>query len=346
MSLARLALAAALLLSLAPARALAQPCNGPNCSAVPDLGSVLSNPDARVEGLRQTLDKADWKGTKDAAHQLAESLVQGGTKGGPAMDAAKAFWNLANTLQQAWDALASGKGDLTTLLRQAEGAIQALLDAGLISPEQAAKLREELATLTGLAKGLATVQDLLAQKKYDSAKTEANAQAEALRKGIKAGTMASTKAQPVVDALGKLWNEAEKAASALAKHSPVPSGSHINSDYGWRIHPVYGTKKFHTGVDIPLNYGTDLYATGTGTVEWKGVAGGYGNQIKVRMADGSLVTYSHLKDFAGHKVGDAVKAGDVVAHVNTTGTSTGNHLHLEVYDAKGNRQDPEKWFGL
>jgi len=230
-------------------------------------------------------------------------------------------------------------------LAAARKILDPLVTDGILSVADANALAADLAALDALQKAIAAIEALLKGQKWDSAKSEAHNAAEDLRKKVKSGALTADKANPLIDLMQKLWGVADAKAKA-AKHSPVPSGSRVNSGYGWRIHPVYGTKKFHTGVDVPLNRGTDLYATGSGHIEDAGWAGGYGNQISVRLDDGSLVTYSHCKDLAGHKAGDKVKAGDVVAHVNSTGTSTGNHLHLEVYDAKGTRQDPKKWFGL
>ncbi len=128
--------------------------------------------------------------------------------------------------------------------------------------------------------------------------------------------------------------------------TPVPRGTRISSSYGWRIHPISGQRKFHTGTDFAMSRGSNVYATGAGKVTFAGWAGGYGRMVKVTLEDGSVVSYAHLKDYADVKVGTKVQAGDVVGHVNSSGSSTGDHLHLEVKDAKGNRLNPATHFGL
>jgi len=134
------------------------------------------------------------------------------------------------------------------------------------------------------------------------------------------------------------------AAQASGTALPVPRGTRISSSYGWRTHPVSGRRQFHTGVDFALGRGSNVVSPGAGRVTFAGWAGGYGRLVEVTLGDGTVVTYAHLQDYAGMQVGTAVQAGTVVGHVNSSGTSTGDHLHLEVVDGRGVRQDPVTWF--
>lgn len=113
---------------------------------------------------------------------------------------------------------------------------------------------------------------------------------------------------------------------------PVPGGS-LSSAYGWRIHPIFGTKKFHHGIDISARSGADVVAAGDGTVikTSYGWNGGYGNVVWVDHGDGVVSTYNHLLD-GGILVssGRAVVKGQHIAEVGSTGYSTGPHLHFEV----------------
>jgi murein DD-endopeptidase MepM/ murein hydrolase activator NlpD len=143
--------------------------------------------------------------------------------------------------------------------------------------------------------------------------------------------------QCVVDDLAKV----NSTNTAL----PVPRGTRISSGYGWRTHPISGKRKFHTGIDFAMSRGSDVLSPGAGTVTFAGWAGGYGRFVELTLTDGTVISYAHLKDYAGMKVGTKVQAGTVVGHVNSSGSSTGDHLHLEVADKNGNRQDPARYFG-
>ncbi len=136
------------------------------------------------------------------------------------------------------------------------------------------------------------------------------------------------------------------AAAATDTALPVPRGTRVSSSYGWRTHPISGKRKFHTGTDFAMSRGSDVLAPGAGTITFASWAGGYGRFVELTMDDGRVVSYAHLKDYADMKVGTKVQAGDVVGHVNSSGSSTGDHLHLEVKDAKGARQNPVTHFGL
>jgi murein DD-endopeptidase MepM/ murein hydrolase activator NlpD len=143
-----------------------------------------------------------------------------------------------------------------------------------------------------------------------------------------------------------LANATAAAAGAAGTSLPVPRGTWVTSSYGWRTHPISGKRQFHDGTDFGMSLGSNVYATGSGKVTFAGWAGGYGRLVEVTLDDGTVVSYAHLKDYAKVKVGTKVKAGDVVGHVNSSGSSTGDHLHLEVKDKDGKGQDPVKWFGL
>jgi murein DD-endopeptidase MepM/ murein hydrolase activator NlpD len=135
------------------------------------------------------------------------------------------------------------------------------------------------------------------------------------------------------------------AASASGSALPVPDGSRVSSAYGWRTHPISGVRQFHSGTDFALSRGSNVLSPGDGTITYAAWAGGYGRFLEVTLTDGTVISYAHLLDFNRLQVGSKVKAGSVVGHVNSSGSSTGDHLHLEVQDRNGTRQDPVKWFG-
>ncbi len=110
---------------------------------------------------------------------------------------------------------------------------------------------------------------------------------------------------------------------------PVPGATRVSSEYGWRIHPIQGTRKFHTGIDIPAATGTPITAAADGTVVFAGWKGGYGNALIISHGGGLYTLYGHCISLTASN-GDEVKKGQKVALAGSTGNSTGPHLHFEV----------------
>lgn len=109
---------------------------------------------------------------------------------------------------------------------------------------------------------------------------------------------------------------------------PLPGHYSISSPFGYRVHPILGYSKFHSGVDIPAPSGTPIVAAKSGTVIMSKLMSGYGNVVMIDHGD-TVTVYAHCSAL-NVGVGDSVNAGDVVAFVGSTGLSTGAHLHFEV----------------
>ena len=122
---------------------------------------------------------------------------------------------------------------------------------------------------------------------------------------------------------------------------PLKSYSRISSEYGYRTNPVTGVYKLHGGIDFAAPAGTPIYAAAGGYVSVAGWStGGYGNYVVIyhgTMNDGKAYStlYGHMSRIAA-KQGTYVKQGDIIGYVGSTGNSTGNHLHLEVWQGKSN----------
>ena len=111
---------------------------------------------------------------------------------------------------------------------------------------------------------------------------------------------------------------------------PIP-GAPVTSSFGWRIHPILGYRKFHYGVDFGAPRGTPVRAAATGTVEACGREAAEGTFVRLRHAGRTVTLYAHLDSFAAMlRQGQAVRAGEVIAYVGSTGLSTGPHLYYEV----------------
>jgi murein DD-endopeptidase MepM/ murein hydrolase activator NlpD len=128
------------------------------------------------------------------------------------------------------------------------------------------------------------------------------------------------------------------APSPAPAPQPAPQGSgfqwpltgEITEQFGWRTHPVYGTRNFHDGIDIAVPEGTSVRATASGTVVLAEWYGGWGLTIKVNHGAGLVTRYSHNNTLLV-KVGDSVKAGQIIARSGNTGVSTGPHLDFGIY---------------
>lgn len=113
--------------------------------------------------------------------------------------------------------------------------------------------------------------------------------------------------------------------------------------YGWRIHPYYRISKFHYGMDFTAPLGTDVYATGNGTVAGMVTSQrGFGKHIVIDHGFGYTSTYAHLSNF-NVRVGQKVKRGDIIGYVGNSGTSVANHLHYEI-KLNGINVDPVNYF--
>lgn len=114
-------------------------------------------------------------------------------------------------------------------------------------------------------------------------------------------------------------------APALA----LPVHGRVSSGFGPRVDPVHGARGNHTGLDLAAPTGTPVVAAAAGTVVRAGDAGGYGQLIVLRHADGSETRYAHLSAI-GVEVGAQVARGQPIGAVGSTGRSTGPHLHFEL----------------
>jgi len=121
--------------------------------------------------------------------------------------------------------------------------------------------------------------------------------------------------------------------------TPV-DGARISSGFGMRQHPILGYSKMHKGLDFAAPSGTPIYAAGDGVINFAGVKGGYGNFVMVKHNADYITAYGHCSRIAkGITEGKAVKQGDIIAYVGSTGRSTGPHLHYEIIQ-KGTAVNP------
>ncbi len=112
----------------------------------------------------------------------------------------------------------------------------------------------------------------------------------------------------------------------------------ITSEYGERTDPFTGETAYHNGIDLADDWGTEIYATADGEVDFSGTNGGYGKSVLIDHDNSFETRYAHLAELEV-EAGDEVEQGDVIGTMGTTGRSTGVHLHYEVIQS-GETTDP------
>ena len=127
-------------------------------------------------------------------------------------------------------------------------------------------------------------------------------------------------------------------ASSQGFISPLKKGSYTLGD-------GLGAGRNHTGQDMPAAGGTPIMAAKGGTVTVKSTPGGYGQYVEVQHPDGTMTRYAHMSKFGEYKDGQQVNTGDVIGYVGTTGNSTGNHLHFEIFK-NGQKLEPKNYAPL
>ncbi|HAX77917.1 MAG TPA: hypothetical protein DCY88_19265 [Cyanobacteria bacterium UBA11372] len=122
---------------------------------------------------------------------------------------------------------------------------------------------------------------------------------------------------------------------------PLSIPAQITSVFGWRIHPISGDQRFHTGTDLGAPMGTPVVAAYPGRVALADTLSGYGLTIIIQHNEGTQETrYAHLSEVYVEP-GDFIEQGTTIGRVGNTGTSTGPHLHFEIRE-----QTPEGWVAI
>lgn len=120
-----------------------------------------------------------------------------------------------------------------------------------------------------------------------------------------------------------------------------PINASVTSEFGYRVHPIFGTRRLHAGIDLGAGSGTKILATKGGTVISAGPYGGYGNAVVIAHGDGLSSLYAHQSKIAV-SAGESVDRGEVIGYVGSTGQSTGPHLHFEIRES-GEPVNPRRY---
>ena len=133
-------------------------------------------------------------------------------------------------------------------------------------------------------------------------------------------------------------------ANAAGFVMPLQSYSYVSCEFG--APPGIGYKP-HRGTDFAAAGGTPIIAVHDGTITNRQYHNSWGNYIKIQNSDGTATLYAHMSAFKeGLGVGSTVKAGQVIGYVGSTGDSTGNHLHLEMYNTSGQLVNPRSYLAF
>ena len=250
----------------------------------------------------------------------------------------------------------------TEIMNNMKSAKQELEDDKAALEEQKAGLEAERAELQSQKSELDSQNAQMKGKQ-----SELNNSISAAKLSAAEAQAAQQKAQAAIES-DELNYEAVKkeiqkmiAAAAASKPTlsftgficPLKSYSRISSEYGWRKNPVSGVNKLHAGIDFAAPAGTPIYAAASGYVQVAGwSSGGYGNYVVIyhgKMTDGNAYStlYGHMRSVAT-SAGKYVNQGDLIGYVGSTGNSTGNHLHLEVWKggSKANAVNPRGYIPI
>ncbi len=120
----------------------------------------------------------------------------------------------------------------------------------------------------------------------------------------------------------------EERNLGFAYQSPIVGN--LTSTFGWRDHPISGGNRFHYGVDMAANTGTDIMAFADGSVYATGESSTLGKYIMLSHEGGYITLYGHCSEIS--VTGGTVSMGEKIAEVGSTGQTTGSHLHFELHD--------------
>ena len=290
--------------------------------------------------------RADRK-VADAEERLRQQIVASYVKGGEASGMLEALLNAANG-QEAGQAVAFSRaivGDSEKLVHELEAARAERRRVERVAKRARARAETRRDKVVEASTFIAAATTRQA-KLVDQVNLQVNAEQAALRevqsrKAVIEGRINSINrsSDGVQLILAQLQaGQPDWAPGDVEITDPIP-GYQIGSQFGMRRHPILGIVRLHAGGDLGAPSGTTIYAPADGVVIIAGVRGGYGNTTVIDHGYSLATLYGHQSQILV-KAGQAVKRGDPIGKVGSTGLSTGSHLHFETR-VKGVPIDPE-----
>ena len=310
--------------------------------SITNVESEISTLSSKIDDLKNSISEkeADLKKKESLLDErLAASYMNGGTS--PYMDAlfSGGVVNLVTNYDMIKQ-IAEYDNNLINEVKTTKATLESEKKQSEEAKEEKEKKSEELKSLKSQKQ--AKVNSLTAEQQeiqskideYDAeTKKMQKLEKEALAKEKAAEEAARKKAAASSSSSS---SSSSRSSSTVSKGSgqfmwPVPSSSYVSSPYGYRIHPIYGTKKLHAGMDIAAPSGSTIVAADSGTVILAsyGYNGGYGNYVIISHGNGYTTRYAHCSSLSV-SVGQQVSKGQKIASVGSTGASTGPHCHFEI----------------
>ncbi len=309
--------------------------------------AALRAAEARTEAARKKL--AETKAKLEGEQRLVAQLINQVYRSGPFSQLSVLLGSTSpqdlTERMQSLNTWTQNKADVIDNLTEVKAKVTAQAFALAQLEAQVAKKKEEVHAAAVEAANAA--QDAKAAKvKVDAA---AAVRAAALKEAQKHRDAVKRRYDQLRAEQARLKAQA-KSGSKLGANlvfsgelvSPIP-GASITQNVGPRIHPVYGYKSCHTGMDLGASRGTPIHAAADGIVVSVINGGAYGLHTLIAHGSGLTTMYAHQTS-AYVKSGQTVKAGQTIGTVGSTGWSTGPHLHYEVR-IDGTAYDPRGWYG-
>ncbi|MEP6481824.1 MAG: M23 family metallopeptidase [Rhodoglobus sp.] len=284
---------------------------------------------AKAQNLQDQADAANAvaKGSEQRAGQLAAQLMRG--NGGDLTATLLANSGKADNLL--YDLSMSSKiseqaNAIYERALQDKNTAQALTDGADVAKNQLKTLKDVAQKAFADAQVASTAAATALQAQQDHA---AQLQQQLI---VLTENRVATEADFVAGIKARTGNGASLGAAQISLSGwALPASGYITDGFGWRVAPTEGASSYHQGTDIGASCGDPIFAASSGTVEYAGWSGGYGNTVILDHGNGIETAYGHIVD-GGTLVstGEQVIVGEQIASVGTTGTSTGCHLHFEV----------------
>lgn len=208
------------------------------------------------------------------------------------------------------------------------------LRRAIIRDSEASKLGSNLGLNTNSTESDTAKSGYVGGSKGQMTGTAALTAIAAQNKSIR--TLINDTKSSVSDLLGAMEGRSGTLA-AFPNKWPV-NNTAISSNYGYRMDPISSGSEWHEGIDIPADFGSPVYASGAGTVEFAAWNGGYGRYVRIDHGNGYKTAYGHMSGLATSS-GQQVAKGQIIGFVGSSGYSTGPHVHFEVI-SEGQTIDP------
>ena len=284
---------------------------------------------AKAQNLQDQADAANVvaKGSEQRAGQLAAQLMRG--NGGDLTATLLANSGKADNLL--YDLSMSSKiseqaNAIYERALQDKNTAQALTDTADVA-------KNELKAIKDTAEKAFAIAQVASKAASDALAAQQDHQAQLAQQLIVlTENREATEADFIAGIQARTGNGASLGAAQISLSGwALPASGYISDGFGWRMSPTEGASSYHQGTDIGAYCGAPIFAASSGTVEYAGWNGGYGNFILIDHGNGVESAYGHIVN-GGTLVssGEEVIVGEQIASVGTTGTSTGCHLHFEI----------------